>query len=103
METFNSHTFRLSLFFTWKKEHGEGTRIQYLVLGGRLKKKKKQNIISFKFDFSHIILKLSFLSMRKTKVFAFLFMRKTKVFTFHIKTLITSLVWIANTFICLEI
>lgn len=86
METFNSHTFTLGLFFTWKEEHGEGPRIQYLVLGGRLnfkKKKKKQNIISFKFDFSHVILKLSFLLLRKTKAFAFLFMRKTSFYISH--------------------
>lgn len=42
METFNSHTFTLGLFFTWKEEHGEGPRIQYLVLGGRLNFKKKK-------------------------------------------------------------
>ena len=59
METSNSHTLTLSLLFTWKEEHGEGTRIQYLVLGGRFK--KKWNIISLKFEFSHVILKLSFL------------------------------------------
>lgn len=44
METSNYHTFTLDLFIAWKEEHAGGTRIWYLVLGGKRNNKKKERL-----------------------------------------------------------